>query len=316
MIAAHQAGAFVARAVRSALEQSVPPLEIVLVDDGSTDDINSALAPFVGRVTVIHQENRGEGGARNTAVRAASGDYVVILDADDAWLPDRLSRLSEAAMARPDLAIITTDAWLERDGSVVGRYLADAAPFEVADQRRAILWSNFVFIHAAVPRCAWEEVGGMDERRIVGVDWDLWRKLVRRVGGAGCIDEPLAHYRLWPGSMTADRTKTLSDRIAALDMALEATDLTAEERRLVLSRRAAERLRFAEHLIEGGAIPTRSALRAILLDPHPIADLRDRSVPPSRIGRARADWWAGRELLRSELNRRRDHRRLEQPPAG
>lgn len=69
MIAAHQAAAFVARAVRSALEQSVPPLEIVLVDDGSTDDIDSALAPFVDRITVIHQENRGGGEEHGGACR-------------------------------------------------------------------------------------------------------------------------------------------------------------------------------------------------------------------------------------------------------
>ena len=152
IIAAYQAADVIGDAIESALEQTEPPLEVIVCDDGSTDDIERALRSYRDRIVLLRKENGGEASAKNAASRAASGDFVVILDADDVFLPERLEALGELARARPDLDILTTDATLEVDGRVVRRCYTDAFRFEVADQRRGILEQNFVFGLAAARR--------------------------------------------------------------------------------------------------------------------------------------------------------------------
>jgi glycosyltransferase involved in cell wall biosynthesis len=96
-IAAYQAADVVGEAIESALAQTVPPHEVVVCDDGSTDDLDRALEPYRDRIVLLRQRNRGEAAAKNAAARAASGDFVAILDADDVYLPERLEALGRLA---------------------------------------------------------------------------------------------------------------------------------------------------------------------------------------------------------------------------
>lgn len=90
IIAAYQAETTIERAVRSAMTQTFPPHEVIVCDDGSTDRTGEVLDRFAPEVVVIHQANHGLSAARNTVGRAATGEWVVLLDADDEWLPGRL----------------------------------------------------------------------------------------------------------------------------------------------------------------------------------------------------------------------------------
>ena len=119
VIAAYQAESTVAEAVSSALRQTYPALEVIVCDDGSTDGTAGVLNSFGGAITVIRQDNRGEAAAKNLAVRHARGDYVVVLDADDVFLPRRLEALAWLAMRHPDLDILATDAVVEADGEPI-----------------------------------------------------------------------------------------------------------------------------------------------------------------------------------------------------
>src|SRR5436305_10109763 len=116
IVAAYEAAGTIAAAIDSALAQTLAPHEVIVCDDGSTDDLEGALAPYRDQIVLIRQENAGEGAAKNAAARAATGDFVVVLDADDRFLPERLEALCELAVARPDLDIPTTDAFPELDG--------------------------------------------------------------------------------------------------------------------------------------------------------------------------------------------------------
>src|SRR5262249_14579403 len=116
VIAAYNVADVISGAIESALDQSHAPHEVIVCDDGSTDDLDRVLEPYADRITVIRQENGGEGSAKNAAARAASGEFVAILDADDEYLPGRLQALSQLALARPDLDILTSDAYLAVDG--------------------------------------------------------------------------------------------------------------------------------------------------------------------------------------------------------
>jgi glycosyltransferase involved in cell wall biosynthesis len=230
IIAAYQAAYLVGDAVSSALAQTRSPHELIVCDDGSTDDIESALAPYRDRIVLIRQENRGEAGAKNAAARAASGEFVAVLDADDVYLPERLEALGALAAERQDLDILTTDAWLEFNGDVLRRCYSGAFRFATDDQRRAILKDNFIFGHVAVRRERLLAVGGYDESILYAADWDCWIRLILDGSSVGLVNEPLARYRIQPDSLSSNRARMFEGRVATLEKALARDDLAPHER--------------------------------------------------------------------------------------
>jgi glycosyltransferase involved in cell wall biosynthesis len=223
-------------------------LEVIVCDDGSTDDLNAALGPYQGWIALVRKENGGEASAKNAAAQVARGDFVVILDADDVYLPSRLAALSELAQVRPDLDILTTDGFLFAGGEVVRHVYNGSYRFEVNDQRRAILEHNFVFGLAAVRRDLFLRSGGFDESILWTTDWDLWLRLILGGACAGCVDEPLAHYRLREASLTARRHELLLGKLATLTKARRNPDLRADERPIL--ERSIEQYRRQLALLE------------------------------------------------------------------
>lgn len=215
LIAAYQAAEFVGDAVQSALRQTIRPHEVIVCDDGSTDQIDAALAPYLDRIVLLRQSNQGESAAKNAACVAATGDFVVILDADDVWAPERLEALGDLAEERPDLDVVTTDLWFEVDGVRQGRFY-DAVPFPEAEQDAAALDRAFL-LHPAVRRSLWLDANGFVSAMEPAADWHFYIRLA--LGGArfGLVDEPLASYRLRPGSMASDRPGALRARVRVLE---------------------------------------------------------------------------------------------------
>jgi glycosyltransferase involved in cell wall biosynthesis len=227
--AAYQAAASIADCVESALAQTLPAHEIVVVDDGSTDGTADRLAQYRGRIVYIRQENRGLPAALNAGVRAASGDFVAILDADDAYEPERLAALSELAQARPDLDLLATDAYLEVNGTVVGRFY-ETTPFEPEQQRLAIIDRCFV-TWPAIRRARLLELGGYDESMRFAADWECYMRLLYSGCRAGAVDEPLMRYRIGSNlSLSDKRVETLRHRVYVLERAQQ-LDLSDGERR-------------------------------------------------------------------------------------
>jgi hypothetical protein len=238
VVPTYEAAAFAGEAIRSALEQTVPPHEVIVCDDGSSDDIEAAL-PRSDRIILLRQPHRGVAAARNMAVREASGEFVAMLDADDAYLPERLEALGALAVARPDLDIVTTDALYERQGSVCGRFGGDT-PFEVEDQRAAILGRCFC-PWPAIRRSRLLAIGGFDEGLITGSDWECAIRLVLAGCAAGLVDEPLYRYRLRDGSLTSRRVTRLQQRIHFLEKTLAHPGLRPAEMRALRRSIAAQR---------------------------------------------------------------------------
>ena len=107
----------VCRAIDSALAQTHPDIEIIVVDDGSTDDTAERLAIYDQRIRVIRQPNAGVGAARNSGIALAGGEFIAFLDSDDDWLPWKLSAQIAAFQQRPELQFTCTDAMvIDRDG--------------------------------------------------------------------------------------------------------------------------------------------------------------------------------------------------------
>ncbi|MCX6624538.1 MAG: glycosyltransferase family A protein [Acidobacteria bacterium] len=98
-----------AEAIRSALAQTHPPMEVLVVDDGSRDESAAIARGFPHPVRVLERPNGGAGAARNTGAGAAAGDFLAFLDADDVWSPDKLSRQLARFTARPELDLVFTN---------------------------------------------------------------------------------------------------------------------------------------------------------------------------------------------------------------
>jgi glycosyltransferase involved in cell wall biosynthesis len=230
IVAAYNVADVIGDALESLRNQTPRPLEVIVCDDGSTDDIDGAIGPYREWITFVRKENGGEASAKNAASKVAQGDFVVILDADDVYLPGRLAALGELAQARPDLDILTTDGFLVAQSEVLRNVYDRSYRFEVVDQRRAILEHNFVFGLAAVRRELLLKSGGFDESILWTTDWDLWLRLILGGALAGCVDEPLALYRLRESSLTARRHDLVLGKLATLTKARLNPDLREDER--------------------------------------------------------------------------------------
>jgi glycosyltransferase involved in cell wall biosynthesis len=231
VIPTYQAAETVGEAIDSALAQTCAPREVIVCDDGSTDDTLRVLAQYGGRIKLLRREHNGVAAARNTAIRAATADFLAFLDADDAFHPERLEALGELAATRPDLDIITTDEYLEVDGQVIGRH-CDSTPFPTRDQRAAIIVAGFAG-HPAVRRELLIDAGGFDEAFQTGEDWECWMHLILAGAQVGLVDEPLLSYRLGPRGLTARRATALRARVDVLDKHKNNPHLDVSERALL-----------------------------------------------------------------------------------
>jgi len=217
VVATYQAAETLPRCLDSILVQDPPPRDVVVVDDGSTDETWAVLERYAGRVQVIRQENRGEACAKNAGLAAATTGIVAIVDADDVLLPGWMAAVTRALVARPDLSLVATDAWLVVDGQRTRRAYGAGMTFPVAGQREQILRRNFVLGFVAVRRARLLAVGGYDERIEVASDWSAWGRMALRGARFGLIQEPLAEYHLRSHSLSSDRKRLLHGRIDVME---------------------------------------------------------------------------------------------------
>jgi glycosyltransferase involved in cell wall biosynthesis len=271
IVAAYNVAGVIRDALDSLQAQTIAPLEVIVCDDGSTDGLNAAVEPYRDAIVLLQQKNGGEASAKNAAAAVAKGDFVAILDADDVYCANRLEALSALAQARPDLDILTTDGFLCVGDRIVRRNYDRSWRFEVIDQRRAILERNFIFGLAAVRRQLLLQHGGFDESIRWTTDWDLWLRLILAGARAGCVDEPLALYRLREASLTAQRRDLLLGKLATLEKAQKNPNLSGDEPQLLEASLASYRRELAfldlrKDVAAGGAGARRRAL-SVLSEP-------------------------------------------------
>lgn len=281
VIPAFDAAATIAEAIDSVLAQTHPAAEIVVCDDGSTDGTADLLSRYGDAITVIRQENRGVGAARNTAIAAASSEFVVNLDADDLFLPNRLEAMAAALVERPDLDVLTSDATLEVDGRPLRRNFGPHFHYALDNRRLEIIDRCWVGVDWAARRELMLAHGGYDEQIKNAEDWELAIRLV--LGGAtfGLIPEPLVRYRLRPGSLSNQGVGLLEGQVQTLQKTLARDDLSPAERAAATTaldrfRRDLSRTRLRESLLH----------RSPTLRTDALAVMRDRDLP--RGSRAKA----------------------------
>jgi Glycosyl transferase family 2 len=228
IIAVYQGATTIGEAVDSVLAQTLPADEIVICDDGSTDDLEGALAPYGDRLVLIRKENGGAASALNVAARAARSDYVVLLDADDAFAPERIEAIASLAVARPDLDVIATDAVMELNGEPVATY-REQHGFELHNQRAEILRSCF-FGWPAIRRSRLLALGGFDESLRITWDWDCYIRLILSGSAVGLVDRPLYRWRFGHLSLSSDPARNSRENAKMMEKLLEGDLLAPEER--------------------------------------------------------------------------------------
>jgi glycosyltransferase involved in cell wall biosynthesis len=236
VIPCYNQGRFLGEAIASADAQGSLVSEIVVVDDGSTDETR-AVATRDPSVRYLHQERRGLSAARNSGWHASSGDHIAFLDADDRLLPgaieagiEALERWPRAAFAFGHYELMDEEGavlptWRERriaddqsftsgdfelvlpDGRRAGR---SPQPRRVSDHYTAMLRRNYISMHAAVlyGRAVLEETAGFDSRLSALEDYDLYLR-VTRTHPVACHDRVVAQYRRHPAAMSRDMLNML-----------------------------------------------------------------------------------------------------------
>jgi glycosyltransferase involved in cell wall biosynthesis len=197
---------YVAAAIESVLGQTVPPDEVVVVDDGSTDGTAAVVAGYTGRgVRYIRQANAGAGAARNRGIRETRGELIAFLDADDCWLPDKLERQLAHLRCYPAVGLVTGDEWqvFGADRPPVREY---RRPAHAARLYPRILIENLVGNPSLVlvRRACFAQVGEFDETLPLGQDWEMWIRIARAYP-IGVIDVPLIEFLQHDGSLTAGK---------------------------------------------------------------------------------------------------------------
>lgn len=201
---ARNAAETIAEAVGSVLSQTPAVLELVVVDDGSTDTTREVLQQVADpRVSVLSCPGAGCGAARNRGIDAARGELIAFMDADDVWLPGKLAAQVSALESAPGAMVAYS--WsedIDASGAKTGGYCRLTRNGEV---RRALLLRNFLG-NGSTPllyRSALTGTGGFDETLAACEDWDLWLRLAERHAFV-CVPQTYVLYRRSDASMSAD----------------------------------------------------------------------------------------------------------------
>ncbi len=234
IIPAYNCASYLPAAIESVLAQTYTDTEILLVDDGSTDDTRNIVAPYLDRVQYIRQSNKGLPGARNTGIRASSGEYIALLDGDDSWLPTKLEQ-QMPRFSDLEVGIVYSDfAVRYSNGRSQPSYLADRPLATEGYALDNYIRSRFLFPSTMVlRRSCMEECGLFDEEMLVCEDVELFARICMRWKVA-LVRESLMVRNEGTHNITANLNKLSQYTILALTKVLaKEPHLPASSRRII-----------------------------------------------------------------------------------
>jgi GT2 family glycosyltransferase len=223
VIPAFNAARWIRDAIESVVSQEWRDLEVIVVDDGSTDSTPEIVRSVGNNLILLRQHNRGVSLARNLGTEMASGRFVAYLDADDTWRSDKLTRQLAALRAEDDVGFCSTPFVLAdetlrplgvRDLTIRDPQLGDLLFRNVIGTPSTVICDRELIL----------SVGGFREELSQCADWDLWLRL-RRHTRFLCLAEPLATYRIHPNSMSSSPDLLERDTLALLTQTFADPDL-------------------------------------------------------------------------------------------
>ena len=272
-------GHLVEQAVASVFAQSYPNTELIVIDDGSTDDTRERLASFDGSLRYVHQENRGLSTARNAGIALAKGEFIALLDADDRWMPEKIAR--QVAVFKEQDQVGVVSCWGLQVSSD-GKELGPSKRYPCAGEKglRRLLQGNCVSggSNAVVKKECFEKLGGFDESLTSSEDWDMWLRIVPFYP-IQVVEAQLVLVRQGEINMSAPRNcdRMLQNEITVLEKFFRSHPSLPEGSRSWRSKALSERyVAAAWASVEDGRVSKarRYIRQAFFADPRALVDRR------------------------------------------
>jgi glycosyltransferase involved in cell wall biosynthesis len=253
VIATYNRAKFITDTLDSILGQSFRDFEIIVVDDGSTDNTREVLAPYESRIHYIHQNNRGPSAARNLGVQCAQGSWISIQDSDDLCAPNHLSTLYGFAQKHGDFGMVFANgAYLAGPEHHRNTIIPAGKSHRLAEkgvQLEDLFDKSIVRLQAAlISKACYEAVGGHDESLRISMDLDLAFRLFNRFPLA-YLDEVVFHYRKHSGNISGNQELRLRENIRVIEKLLSENP-RAES--ILGKRRVAARLAYRYYRLAKG----------------------------------------------------------------
>lgn len=193
---------YIRAAIESALSQTVADIEVVVVDDGSTDGSAEIVQAIDDpRIRYLWQDNRGLAATRNRLIREARGEYVAFLDQDDYWHPEKLERQLAIFGADARIGLVYSDCFVVNAGGVVRGRWSRRSRFHRGRAFGPLLERNFIpLVSVIMPRAVFAELGDFQPYKICE-EYDLFLRCAARYA-IDYVEEPLAYYRIHSGQFS------------------------------------------------------------------------------------------------------------------
>lgn len=266
VIATYNSGPYLQEAIDSVLRQSIPDLELLVIDDGSTDNTRALVSSVQDeRLSYTWQANAGQTVAKNHGVRLARGEFIAFCDGDDFWYPNKLELQLPRFAASGDVGVVYSATQLiDEHGKELSQPPSELHRGKVTEQ---LFMRNFVpFGTAVVRRECMTRAGGFDESLPMGIDWDLWLRISAHYD-FDFVATPTYAYRVWSGQMSRNWRGRYSCAFRIMQKFVDEHPgrVSARLKRLALADTYANRGRARMHEHPFGAIS--DGLRAVALDP-------------------------------------------------
>jgi glycosyltransferase involved in cell wall biosynthesis len=212
---------FLRETLESALAQTYPAVEILVVNDGSTDRTLSVAREFGDRVRILDRPNSGVSASRNVGIATAATAWVALMDHDDLWEREHLANLARAIARRPDADVCYSGGRELIPDAATGVFhpAPEVMPFPSEEQLPRMLMERCAFIPSATAlrRATVLAAGGFDSRYVNLQDWELWLRLFHRGAKFIHTPEPTLLYRIHPASRTHKALQTLKHSIGVVE---------------------------------------------------------------------------------------------------
>lgn len=299
------AARYIVAALESVIAQDWPDLEIVVVDDGSTDGSSDEIAKYSRNVRVVRQSNQGIAAARNAGIAAAANEWIAFLDADDLWLPGKLAAqwrvLQDDRGAR--MSYTAWDVWASSEPYPASEYLAALAERATSPAMWAgpsgwiypdllldsAVWTSTVLLH----RSLLDDIGSFDPTLTIGEDYDLWIRASQATRVVR-VNAPFALYRMHASSITKAAPRR-NYRGEVVQRALDRWGLRSPDGRRASSADVTRHL--AQTWIEFGSMHWRDGHRVVAREAAFKAVRTDPAMPAAWV-------FLVQSMLRAQIRKR------------
>lgn len=203
---------YLRESIESALAQSYPSVEVIIINDGSTDNSESICRSYEGRVTCLSQRNQGLAQARNRGIGESKGAYIALLDQDDLWRPDKLEKQMKLFVQNPELGLAYSNyLQIDPEGRVIEKKSSEERRMRRGRVVSDLYDHNFIGnATVVVPKEVLDQVGPFSKDLAYSLDWDLWLRIAFKYP-VDFVDEPLASWRWRPNYAEENHEITLRE---------------------------------------------------------------------------------------------------------